>query len=411
MRVSIALCFALWLLPAALSASPSATEPGVSVHLVTIGPGPELFSRFGHIGLVVEDKAAQTMTVYNFGTFDFNDPNLRLRYSLGELRYWLSTEPLPPMVRYYAAEDREVLLRTLNLDPEKTAWLVHRLAVLALPENREYLYRHYTDNCCTRIRDLIDEAAGGAVSKAYRGSLTGRTFRDWTRRALRRALVSGTAIDFALGSAIDKPLDRWQEAFLPEVFSEDLDAVFLDSGEPLIAGRRFLSKREGVDPFLLGEPFDAPVIAGLALLLLLGVALPLGLGKNKSTLGPRAAGLGLLTWALLGGVGGLVLLLFWTVTTHYDTHSNENLLTFFPTHLWLLAPAFQLIRRGRLSPKIENLVRRYLLVSLGLVVVALLFKLRPFPQNNYGFLLFAGGSNVLLFAALLRTGVAKKLGW
>ncbi|MCU0660819.1 MAG: DUF4105 domain-containing protein [Myxococcota bacterium] len=412
MKVAIAICLAIsLLLPASAQAEPSETPQNLAVHVLTIGPGHDLFSRFGHIGLVVEDLEAQTMIVYNFGTFDFLDPDLRLRYTLGELRYWLSTEPLTPILRYYKAEDRDLMLRTLNLGPEKTAWLVQQLARLALPENREYLYRHYIDNCCTRIRDLLDEASSGALAKAYKGKASPRTFRDWTRRALGSQLVSGTAIDFALGPAIDEPIDRWHEEFLPEVLSEDLDSVKLPGGEALVASRRVLFKREGINPFALGESFDAPVVACLVGLLLFGIAVPIGFGKARPQQSARAAGLGLLTWGLLGGLGGLILLLFWTITTHYDTHYNENLLTFPPTHLWLFVPGLKLLRHGVLSEKLERRLRRYLLASLMLVVVALLLKLRLHPQDNAGFLAFAAALDVLVLAALFRSKVFARLRW
>lgn len=381
------------------------------VHVVTMGPGPELFARFGHIGLVVEDRQAQTMQVYNFGTFDFLDPDLRMKYALGDLRYWLSIEPYTPMVRYYREVDRDVVLRTLNLPSDKAAWLAKRLDLLALPQNREYLYRHYTDNCCTRIRDLVDQVTDGAISKARRGELTGRTFRDWTRRALEGQLVTGPVIDFCLGSAVDSPLDRWQEEFLPELFSEDLDTAVLASGEPVVARRRIVTERQGPSPSEFGESFDAPVLFTLGALLFIGVILPILLGQRRPGLTHRAAGLGLCTFGLVAGLGGLILLLFWTITTHYDTHGNENLLPFLPTHLWLLLPGAMLLRRGALSPRFAAAVRRYLLASLVVIGVALLLKLRPTSQDNYGVIAVAAGFEVLLLLSLRRTGIFKRWTW
>ena len=40
------------------------------------------------------------------------------------------------------------------------------LADNVLPENRDYLYHHYNDNCVTRLRDMIDTALGGSSSEA-----------------------------------------------------------------------------------------------------------------------------------------------------------------------------------------------------------------------------------------------------
>ena len=37
------------------------------------------------------------------------------------------------------------------------------LPSMCVPENRYYEYQHFLNNCCTRIRNLVDEASGGAI--------------------------------------------------------------------------------------------------------------------------------------------------------------------------------------------------------------------------------------------------------
>ena len=55
-------------------------------------------------------------------------------------------------------------MRTLDLDEKQTLEIKRRLEENALPENRVYAYRHYLDNCCTRIRDLLDDVLDGAIA-------------------------------------------------------------------------------------------------------------------------------------------------------------------------------------------------------------------------------------------------------
>ena len=395
------------LFPAADSAA-TKEEPGrYQISVLTMGPGRELFSRFGHIGLLVEDRADKTEDVYNFGMYNFNDPVLRFKYLKGFLIYWVSARKLPSMVRQYRVEDRLMEQRVLHLDPDAAARLAEKLAINARPENRKYAYRHFLNNCCTRIRDLVDEASEGVIATISKGKMNDRTYRDLTRMSLAGTITGAIGVDFILGPAGDKPIDRWAEEFLPIILAEDLDKAVRSDGVPLVSRKIVLHERKGPPLNMVTEKWDIPVLATLLILIVLGLATPILLGRSRPKLGAHLAGIGLLTWAVIGGVGGAILAFLWTATTHYDFHRNENLLCFLPTHLFLIVPALWLIVRGRISETAEKLVGRYLALSAGIIVAGLLIKLRANPQNNYGFMLFCFGMNIFCLAALLRTGMAR----
>ncbi|MDP1989685.1 MAG: DUF4105 domain-containing protein [Syntrophales bacterium] len=404
----IAIGTALAILPPATDAIAAKEETErYQISVITMGPGQELFSRFGHIGLLVEDKEEATEKVYNFGMYDFSNPVLRLKYLKGFLIYWVSLRKLPSMVRQYSEEDRLMEQRVLNIAPEAAAGIAEKLAIIARPENREYAYRHFLNNCCTRIRDLVDEASGGAIAAVGKGKMNGCTYRDLTRMSLMGTITGAIGVDFILGPAGDKPIDRWAEEFLPIILAEDLDKAVGSGGVPLVNRKIVLHEREGPALNKVTEKWDIPALATLLFLIVLGLAAPIILGRSRPRLGARLAGIGLLTWAFIGGVGGAILTFLWTVTTHYDFHRNENLLCFLPTHLLLLVPALWLIVRGRISGKAGKLLARYLVLSAGIIVAGLLLKLRANPQNNYGFMAFCFGMNIVCLAALLRTGLAR----
>ena len=259
--------------------------------------------------------------------------------------------------RYF---DREVTVRTLNLTPAQAREIAHRLDINALPENREYEYRHYIDNCCTRIRDIIDDAIGGAIKKEHDREPTGRTYRDWTLDALEGLPVSQAIIVYSLGPAIDKPVTRWDEQFLPAVLAKDLDDIRIGpDNRPLVSRKRVVVKRKGPAVESVTPTYEIAIPAVLLGLLALGFLLPIALGKRK--IAARLTGLGLLVWGLTAGLGGLMLLLYWTATTHFDTHYNENLLVNPFLHLWLLGPAFKLIFKARLGERTSRFLRWYLI--------------------------------------------------
>lgn len=412
MRTAFTSCIVLLglLLPAAAAAERAGGEGRFGIHVISMGPGEELFTRFGHIALMVSDRRGRVDRVYNFGTFDFSDPDLQLRYARGYLDYWLSVESYAGLARRYQYYDRDVWVRTLDLDQERVLEIKRRLEVNALPENRVYAYRHYLDNCCTRIRDLLDDALDGAISAGRDQQPTGRTFRHWTRRALAGMPVMRSVILFSLGPAVDGPITRWDEQFLPEVLVADLDEVVDQrTGRPLVGETRHVVRRRGPPVESAIPTWEMVTVAAVAGLLLLGLLLPAALGA-RGRLPARLLGVGLISWGLLAGLGGLVLVLYWTITTHTDTWNNENLLVWPVTHLWLLGPGFKLLAKARLGGRTARLLGFYLVAAMALVAFDLAMKLGPFIQGNWGAIGIALSCNALALVALRRTGALPSSG-
>jgi hypothetical protein len=395
-----------WLAPVGLAGPAPVGELDAErfrVHVLTIGPGAELFTRFGHIAVLVEDRALGTARVYNYGTFSFDDPRLAFNYARGYLTYWLSVASFRTSLVFYRYTDRTVLQHTLNLPADRTAELVRRLRENARPENREYLYRHYLDNCCTRIRDLLDDMTEGAIRAGRDSAPTGRTFRDWTRHCLSGMPLSGPAIDYALGPAVDRPVTRWEEYFLPEPFGADMKTfTYGPNHTPLVARESHLHQRQGApveDLFLWFEWL--PVGVWIALLAL-GLLLPLLLARKRPKLAVRLNGLGLSVWGLTAGLGGLILFLFWVATEHLDCHRNENLLLTPFTHLWLLGPGLKALFTGTRSERTRRWLIGYLWLSLGLIALDLLAKMGLFHQDNWRFIAGAGAIDALALAGVVR---------
>ncbi|MEO6893911.1 MAG: DUF4105 domain-containing protein, partial [Ginsengibacter sp.] len=52
----------------------------IRISLLTATPGEELYSTFGHSALRITDTARNTDIVYNYGTFNFEEPNFYLKF-------------------------------------------------------------------------------------------------------------------------------------------------------------------------------------------------------------------------------------------------------------------------------------------------------------------------------------------
>ncbi len=385
-------------------AGPVLAEGRYNISLVTMDPGEELFARFGHIALVVEDRSSGTKMAYNFGTFNFNDPLLRAKYVKGDLEYWLSTVPYRSIVRFYKAYNRQVIEQNLNLTASEAKFIAKKLYENARPENRNYAYRHYLDNCCTRIRDLINEATDGALLQGRNNDPTGRTFRDWTRPALKGMPIMRTLILFVLGPAVDRPITRWQEHFLPSILSEDLDDLRIGPEQrPAVAKTRTLSTRQGPPVGSKISSTEKIIISLFWISLLTGFGLPLVFAPRP--LSARLTGIGLIIWGLLAGLGGLALVIIWIITSHYDGHNNENLFIMPAFHIWLLVPGFKLLFTAKLKERTARWLNGYLLLAILTLLIYLLLKMGPFIQDNFGFIAFAAACNIAALTALHRSGM------
>jgi hypothetical protein len=315
-------------------AAPAIEDP-YSIFVVTFGPGDHPFFKFGHDALLVRDRSTHQDRVYNFGTFRFA-PGLIGEFLKGRLMYWLSVSPLAPTIASYAAENRTILLQELALSPEAKRDLVERLDVNARPENREYKYDYFLDNCSTRVRDAVDRATGGALHAVARAP--GRfTLRDQALRMTADTLPLYLGLDLILGGSTDRPIDRWAEMYIPEELERGLRTVQV----PGPAGPRpLVASEQMVFPASRPPPLDAPPARFVSFLLVgLGIALAfVALGWAAHRRPVRALlGLTVAIWGLASGFVGCFLLYAWIFTDHVVAHRNENIFLCAPWAVALFA--------------------------------------------------------------------------
>lgn len=319
------------------SAGESGREPGddLTVYALTFGPGEHPFLKFGHNAILVQPSAGPGW-VFNFGTFDFADPDLIPKFLRGRFKYWLSVGGAEATMEAYSAENRTILSQELDLAPAQKWALWQALRENARPENRAYLYDYFFDNCSTRVRDAIDRVIDGRLRLAGQAPAT-RTLRDHALRSVADYLPEYVGLHLGLGRVTDQPIDRWAETFLPERLSDLLRAARLANG----TGEKNLVKTEKII-YQSTRP-DKPVQPPNWTLYFLGVGVAIGgvlalLGRiarrrpsARILLGGATATLGGL-WGLLG----LILVCMWAFTNHKVTYGNANILQFAPWAIVLL---------------------------------------------------------------------------
>src|SRR5690606_12285945 len=247
----------------ALLAPVAAAAPRIGV--LTMQPGEVFFERFGHDAIVVADPASGEAVSYNFGYFDPTEPDFVARFVRGEMMYMLVALPLEQDLEQYRQSGRGVTLQWLDLEPEQARALAASLAERARPENARYRYDYFTANCATQVRDALDQALGGALRSQLAGRSRGNTYRSEAVRLARPAPWMWLGFDLGLGRYADRPLSRWEEAFVPMRLADSLREARRADGRPLV-----LSEHELLPHLIAPEPVERPrrvwpwLLAGLA---------------------------------------------------------------------------------------------------------------------------------------------------
>jgi hypothetical protein len=341
------------------------------IGVVTMGPGNVFWERFGHDAIVVDDPARGEPISYNFGFFDLGEDGFIGRFVRGEMQYRLVALPLADDLQYYREVGRGARVQWLDLDPAQASRLAADLAENAKPENARYRYDYYTDNCATRVRDALDGVLDGTLRQQMETRSSGDTYRSESVRLASPARWMWPLFDIGLGPYGDRPLSRWEQAFLPRRLADDLRETTLADGRPLVLAETELLPQRQAD-----EPAERPRILWPWLLLGLGLAAAVAALAARA---PRAAaGIAAGFWLACGTLG-LVLVLSWAFTEHRALWANRNLLLFNPLCLLLLPGAWDVLRGRQPSARFRGL----LVAVLAFAGFALLpLWLQAMPQRN-----------------------------
>ena len=106
-------------------------------------------------------------------------------------------------------------IQTTDLAPDQAQALADALVERARPENARYRYDYFTSNCSTQVRDALDAALGGRLKSQLAGRSRGNTFRSEAVRLASPATWMWLGFDVGLGPSADKPMSRWEEAYVP----------------------------------------------------------------------------------------------------------------------------------------------------------------------------------------------------
>ncbi len=308
------------------------------ISLLTCNPGNELYSVFGHSAIRVNDPEKGIDWVYNYGTFNFNEPGFYLKFVRGQLNYQLSVYHMRDFLIEYRHENRSVYEQILDLNPQEKQKVFSFLEFNRLPENKYYLYDFFFDNCASRIRDVFQNELKGGIefSNEKYNSLT---FREMLKPYLEPQPWSRLGINLVLGSIADRPATLSESMFLPDYMKTAFDNAEIVNGvdqRKLIKSSRYLFVQKSLDNTI--SFFSRPGVVLSAFLLIIIIFSFIESKKKK-----YFRLIDFLVFLSIGTIGWILFLL-WFATDHTAVVKNWNLLWALPTHFFI---AFFVFRKSR----------------------------------------------------------------
>lgn len=225
-------------------------QDSLVVSVITCAPGPEIYELCGHEAIRIRGvrQGVPIDNVWNYGLFDFNQPNFIYRFVKGETDYQVGGYPFSLFMPEYINSDREVREQDIDLTSEEANDLLNRLSEASLPQNCRYRYNYVKNNCATKIRDILDSVSGQRI--VYPDSVKYGTYRKEMRYYHKNYPWYQFGIDLALGSGLDIPISGRKEMFVPVEMSEKLENAKFADGRKVVLDSRILfnPQKPAVDP-------------------------------------------------------------------------------------------------------------------------------------------------------------------
>jgi len=362
----------------------------LTVKVAVIGPGDELYFWWGHIALVIEDSRTGRSYFYDYGIFDFRGDNFFYNFAMGRLWYSCGASSSRSNYDFFRKTNRGVKIFTLDLLPETRQKIKNFVDTNTLPENKNYFYHHFRDNCSTRIRDIIDLATDGQFKKQFENEESRFTLRQQVRRHTWFSPAADWFLNFLMGQVIDKKITVWEDMFLPSEVGKRIDDFYYNdiNGElkKLVSSSETILIIEG-RPLPLETPrgqWPFPLILGLVLSAIFGAFFFMQYKNIKA--GRVLAGIGMSVCGLFFGLLGVMLYFLVFFSNHDYTYQNLNIIYCTPLLLvsFVFGLCYSFARKKEKLLKYGFLSRFVWLITLAGIILSMLLKVLPwFYHDNF----------------------------
>lgn len=339
------------------------SDGDVTISLITCYPGEEIYELCGHSAVRVRGENIDS--VWNYGIFDFNQPNFVYRFVKGETDYRGASYPFRWFMPEYISTGRKVVEQDINFTPQEAREMLRLLRESVTPENAVYRYNYIKDNCSTRIINSMDSAAGEKI--IYPDSVRYGTYRNEMRAYHKNYPWYQFGIDVALGSGLEDSIGSREEMYVPlELMRNAASAKFSD-GRPFVKATRVLNPGEG-DVTLPPTPWGlSPLFWAWLVALGLGCVVVWNFMSGRLYLPVYGA------WFFMLGLAGCLVAFLVFVSVHESTSPNVLILWLNPFQFLFVA--------GMAIRKLKSLAMA--MAWYNFVVMAVLLIVYPFIKQSF----------------------------
>ncbi|MFY0625374.1 MAG: DUF4105 domain-containing protein [Reichenbachiella sp.] len=342
------------------------------ITLLTMSPGQsELYAAFGHSALRVKDEANRIDGVFNYGIFNFNQPNFYLNFTKGKLYYKLGIRSYPRTMKIYMGDNRTITEQYFDLTQEQKQQMFELLANNAKPENASYYYNYCFNNCSTKIRDVLEEVLPGKLAYDFSYAEDSLSYRGLMDKYLNQQPWGDLGIDLCLGSQIDAHADGRAYTYMPEYLQEAFDKAKIlegDSARSLVKETKILNT---ATPMPDASSLFKPIHLFVLVFFLTGIVIHRSLKYNVNSK---------MVDAILFGITGFIgcfLLFLWFGTDHLSK-GNFNLIWCMPLNLVALFALYK--------SKWSNYLRYYFLIYGVVLILLIIFREMMTQELHFAFI-------------------------
>ena len=304
----------------------------LQVSLFTADPGKEVYECFGHTGFRILDKKTGLDLIFHYGVYDYTEPNFIWHFIEGVCSYKMAACYTQELLADYNRRQIKVTEQVLSIDSAQTATLTKALLENYLPQNRDYRYNFFFDNCATRPFDMITSSTPVRYDTTW---IQPVTLRDM----IHEMTGTGRWLDFGIALAVagraDQQANFREQMFLPKYLREAVAHASID-GRPMVATERQINKAKTApreEDFILDRLLSPMSTA----ILMLVVSLLLGVKEFRQRKINVASRTFDSIWLLASGIAGCIIWFLNFFSQHPAVDHNLNCLWLLPTNTLFIA--------------------------------------------------------------------------
>jgi len=236
--------------------------------------------------------------------------------------------PFKYYIEEYGQRGVGVTEQVYNLTLKEKQEIFDALAQNSSPENREYLYNFFYDNCATRPHDIVEKYVQGEIE--YTPTDKQQTYRDLVWECVGIQPWTKFGIDIIIGADADKVITDKQKDFLPAYLMKANEGAHIRNTDGTY--RNFILKEQQLltpQELVSSESHIQPLYAGCILLLISTLLSFLVYKKRWFTLGRIYDTL----LFIVAGIGGCVIFFLMFFSIHPCVNPNWNIVWLNPLQL------------------------------------------------------------------------------